>query len=169
MRGAAVLRCTPQKYRPYRSATNSVSLWSGPLSRCNQTLWYAPGPWFIIKTPSYQYRKSHCGDTTVVRSSYLHNGISNTGEKASFLLNQPPGCLKSNSAICTPCCIWPDLKGRKSNPKSLYVLKVLIFSLVFPLNQHDEGRFHKSAKSRTTQVKLQKRWAHLCHYFTDLG
>ena len=26
----------------------------------------------------YQYRKSHCGDKTVVRSSYLHNGISYT-------------------------------------------------------------------------------------------
>ena len=27
-----------------------------------------------------QYRKSHCGDKTVVRSSYLHNGISYTGK-----------------------------------------------------------------------------------------
>ena len=34
-----------------------------------------PGPRFNIKM-SYQYRKSHCGDKTVVRSSYLHNGIS---------------------------------------------------------------------------------------------
>ena len=30
--------------------------------------------------PSYQYGKSHCGDTTVVRSSYLHNEISYTGK-----------------------------------------------------------------------------------------
>ena len=34
-----------------------------------------PGPWFNIKMLSYQYRKSHCGDETVVRPSYLHNGI----------------------------------------------------------------------------------------------
>ena len=34
-----------------------------------------PGPWFNIKTLSYEYWKSHCGDKTVVRSSYLHNGI----------------------------------------------------------------------------------------------
>ena len=27
---------------------------------------------------SFPYRKSHCGDKTVVRSSYLHNGISYT-------------------------------------------------------------------------------------------
>ena len=35
------------------------------------------------KTMSYQYRKSHCGDKTVVRSSYLHNGISYTGMMTS--------------------------------------------------------------------------------------
>ena len=33
---------------------------------------------------SYQHRKSHCGDKTVVRSSYLHNGISYTGKTTSF-------------------------------------------------------------------------------------
>ena len=33
---------------------------------------------------SYRYRKSHCGDKTIVRSSYLHNGISYAG-KMTFL------------------------------------------------------------------------------------
>ena len=33
---------------------------------------------------SYQYRKSHCGDKTAVRSSYLHNGISYTGKMSSL-------------------------------------------------------------------------------------
>ena len=42
------------------------------------------GPQFNIKMPSYQYRKSHCGDKTVVRSSYLHNGISYTGKTTSL-------------------------------------------------------------------------------------
>ena len=28
---------------------------------------------------SYQYRKSHCGDKMIIRSSYLHNGISYNG------------------------------------------------------------------------------------------
>ena len=32
---------------------------------------------------SYRYRKSHYGDKTVVRSSYLHNGISYTGKMTS--------------------------------------------------------------------------------------
>ena len=29
---------------------------------------------------SYQYRKSYCGDKTILRPSYLHNGISYTGK-----------------------------------------------------------------------------------------
>ena len=33
---------------------------------------------------SYQYRESHCGDKTVVRSSYLHNCISYTGKMTSL-------------------------------------------------------------------------------------
>ena len=44
----------------------------------------SPGPWFNIKMSSYLYRKSHCGDKTVVRSSYLHNGISYTGKMSSL-------------------------------------------------------------------------------------
>ena len=42
------------------------------------------GPWFNIKTSSYQFRKSYCGDKTVVGSSYLHNGISYTGTMSSL-------------------------------------------------------------------------------------
>ena len=47
------------------------------------------GSWFNIKMSSYQYGKSHCGDKTVVRSSYLHNGISYTGEMASLYWFSP--------------------------------------------------------------------------------
>ena len=42
------------------------------------------GPWFNIKMSSYQYRKPHCGDKTILRPSYLHNGISYTGKMASL-------------------------------------------------------------------------------------
>ena len=34
-----------------------------------------PGPRFNIKMSSYQHRKSHCGDKTVVRSSYIEYWI----------------------------------------------------------------------------------------------
>ena len=43
-------------------------------------LYIESGPW----RPSYQFRKSHCGDKTVVRSSYLHNGIYYTGKISSL-------------------------------------------------------------------------------------
>ena len=33
---------------------------------------------------SYQYRKYHCGDKTILRPSYLHNGISYTGKITSL-------------------------------------------------------------------------------------
>ena len=33
---------------------------------------------------SYRYMKSHCGDKTVLRSSYLHNGISYTDKITSL-------------------------------------------------------------------------------------
>ena len=39
---------------------------------------------FNIKISSYQYRKSHCGDKTILRPSYLHNGISYTGKTTSL-------------------------------------------------------------------------------------
>ena len=42
------------------------------------------GGWINIKMPSYQYRKSHCGDKTILRPSYLHNGISHTGKTTSL-------------------------------------------------------------------------------------
>ena len=41
------------------------------------------GPRFDINMSSCRYRKSHCGDKTVVRSSYLHNGISYIGKVSS--------------------------------------------------------------------------------------
>ena len=43
--------------------------------------------WFctrLIKMASYQYRKSHYGDKTILRPCYLHNGISHTGKMTSL-------------------------------------------------------------------------------------
>ena len=49
-----------------------------------------PGPWFNIMMLSYQHRESHSGDKTILRPSYLHNGISYTGQMASvyWIMNQ---------------------------------------------------------------------------------
>ena len=48
-----------------------------------------PGPWFNIKMSSYQYRKSHCGDKTILQLSYLHNGISYTEKMTSLYWIEP--------------------------------------------------------------------------------
>ena len=63
------------------------------------TLKREPGGWFNKKIPSYQYRKSHCGDKTILRPSYLHNGISYTGKMTSlyWIRAQIIGCLCQRS------------------------------------------------------------------------
>ena len=49
--------------------------------------------WYLgpdsMKRSSYKYRKSHCGDKMVVRSSYLHYGISYTGKMTSLYWISP--------------------------------------------------------------------------------
>ena len=47
------------------------------------------GPWFNIRMSSHQYRKSHCGDKMVIRSSYIHNGISYAGKITSLYWFMP--------------------------------------------------------------------------------
>ena len=68
---------------------------------------FTPGPWFKIKMSSYQYRKSHCGDKTVVRSSYLHNGISYTGKMSSlYWIRAQYAASEWMLYICEICSKW---------------------------------------------------------------
>ena len=80
---------------PSQRASNEVSI---PKSWCHRVHeWegqnFPPG-----KMSSYQYRKSHCGDKMVVRSSYIHNGISYTGKMASLYWFSPLDSLQDNHA-----------------------------------------------------------------------
>ena len=67
-----------------------------------------PGPQFNIKMTSYQYRKSHCGDKTILRPSYLHNGISYTGKMRSLYWigaqQVNPGQVNSTQAFSNWWC-----------------------------------------------------------------
>ena len=72
--------------RPMAVLKQNTRLKSG---KCWRLSMKKSGPWFNIKMLSYQYRKSHCGDKTVVRSSYLHNRISYTGKMTSLYWNAP--------------------------------------------------------------------------------
>ena len=47
----------------------------------------AESGWFNKNMPSYQYRKSHCGDKTIMWSSYLYNGISYTGKTSLYWIS----------------------------------------------------------------------------------
>ena len=58
-----------------------------------------PGPRFNIKMSSYQYNKYHCGDKTIIRSSYLHNGVSYTGKITSLYWIKAL-CLSLPLSIC---------------------------------------------------------------------
>ena len=64
-----------------------------------------PGPWFNIKMSSYQYRKSHCGDKTILRPSYIHNGISYAGKMTSLYWIMALGYIRYGpygAHICIP-------------------------------------------------------------------
>ena len=61
--------CSSGLHHWYQGDNISISLSSHYCAR-----W--PGPSFNIKMSSYHYKKSHCGNKTAIRSSYLHNGIS---------------------------------------------------------------------------------------------
>ena len=78
---------------------------------------------FNINMSSYQYRKSHCGDKTVVRSSYLHNGIFYTGKIASWYWPKPEG----------PDSILIFHQYKKSHCGDNTVLKSPCYYIMFPL------------------------------------
>ena len=66
-----------------------------------------PGPWFNKKMSSYQYRKSHCGDKTILRPSYLHNGISYTGKTTSLYWIGAQMTIASSPTKNSTISPWP--------------------------------------------------------------
>ena len=87
--------------------------WSGSFKTWKSTL--EAGPWINIKMSSCQYRKSHCGDKTILQPSYLHNGISYTDQMTSLYWIRAQIDFWTTSSICYSCqvsCIqlqseWP--------------------------------------------------------------
>ena len=72
----------------WRNSVGRRISWCWELT-CSGVICWWPGFWFNIKMLSYQYRKFHCGDETIMRLSYLYNGISYT-EKI-LIFSQHPG------------------------------------------------------------------------------
>ena len=89
------------------------------------TLRRVPGGWFNIKMTSYQYRKSHCGDKTILRPSYLHNGISYTGKMASLYWISPQGAVSIRKTVLPGMAI-PMLKIRRPNGRLIFNMEIAI-------------------------------------------
>ena len=76
------------------------------------------GPQLIIKMSSFPYWKSHCGDKTIARSSYLHNGISYTGKMSSLYLIRAMVTTE-----CKTVCIF-------SRPVRLQLILLLLQTMI---------------------------------------
>ena len=81
-------------------------------------------PIFNIKMSSYHYRKSHYGDKTVVRSSYLHNEISYTGKTTSlYWTSNGSWCMGIKGEMSGTVCVtftW-----------DMYIYIWVVYSLCF--------------------------------------
>ena len=64
------------------------------------------GGWINIKMSSYHYRKSHCEDTTILRPSYLHNGISYTDKMTSLYWIRAQGLCFHPCHMVYEVCKW---------------------------------------------------------------
>ena len=78
------------------------------LSFLSRWMGFSPCPSFNITVSYCRYRKSHCGDETVLISSYLHNGISIASKMASLHWTNP---------LTTPIALYMDAQGTMINLK----------------------------------------------------
>ena len=74
----------------------------------------APRGRLNIKMSSYQYRKSYCGDKTILRPSYLHNGISYTGKTASLYWIRAQAISQTDDAQWYLEPLWSVYRGTYS-------------------------------------------------------
>ena len=108
------------------------------LNNTRMRLW--TGPRFRIKMSSYQYRKSHCWDKTVVRSSYLHNGISYICKAASLFWI---------AALFTNAYVYID---------SAPLVTIGSISVKLPLDKFDKSHTCLEVINCITRITLQSEW-----------
>ena len=82
-----------------------------------------------IKMPPYQYKKSHCGDKTILHPSYLHNEISYTGKMTSVYwiraLQGHQGAVSIRKTVLPGMAI-PMLKIRRPNGRLIFNMEITI-------------------------------------------
>ena len=96
---------------------NLLTLHFGKVSR----MYWHPGGWCSMKMPSYQYRNSHYGDKTILRLSYLHNGISYSRKTAFYIESEPIVHLLNTVAFDLK-----DLAARWTHHKTTCVTKAFL-------------------------------------------
>ena len=111
-----------------------------------------PAAWFNIKMLSYQYRKSHCGDKTIVRSSYLHNGISYTGKMSFYIESETSFLILFELGFVRPASnsIWQLLLIFGNNYQVLFgnytcsslALIIRFYSAIMPTHPWLINRFY---------------------------
>ena len=103
-------QCVSRQTCSHFSNTQWFSAKCSPLTPITGQRGRNTGPRFNIKMSSYQYRKSHCGDKTVVRSSYLHNGISYTGKMSSlYWIGAQMSCENRTISKIPQCSKYPAM------------------------------------------------------------
>ena len=91
---------------------------------------------YNVKMVSYQYRKSHCGDKTIIRSSYLHYGVSYHAlirqylyvETSLWLLQLAFNCQVSKCFFFSYsfCSMFPELScGRRLETSSIRIMLLI--------------------------------------------
>ena len=83
---------------------------------------YAPGAWFNLKMTSYQYRKFHCEDQTILQPSYLHNGIPYTGKMTSWYWTRAQWSLLLLPLV--KACHLFSMKSFISKPRLTYLFRL---------------------------------------------
>ena len=82
-------------------------------------------PWFNINISSYQQRKSHCGDKTVITLSYLHTGISFIGKMVSLY-----GICPQISIVLKSQYLWTPFDWLTDGPAVISTQTVLLLLVV---------------------------------------
>ena len=83
--------------------------------------------WLNIKMPSYEYRKSHCGDKMILQLSYLHNGVFHILARCYLYIEpiEAQGAVSIRKTVLPGMAI-PMLKIRRSNSRLIFNMEIAI-------------------------------------------
>ena len=149
--------CTPQDISDHRD--DVVRSVAGPRFYIYIYI-YIRHLYIYIKMSSYQYRKSHCGVKTILRPSYLHNGIGfpilvrrhlyiESGPWTLFVYKRSHDGLSEDIWSSTPQAWRPNASVDSSRVIELSITpawsdNTLTFQQTWPLvtRRHYETQFH---------------------------